>query len=81
MCVCSPRVQCVGDRGSARWWFVRAEDLPPDAGPEAGPLHAGSAEAASGADEDHGQRSHLLHAPHALHLHLQVPKESSNCLG
>ena len=64
--------QRVGDRGSAGWRPVGAEDLPADAGAEAGPVHAGPAEAAGGADEDHGQRGHLLHAAHALHLHLQV---------
>ena len=64
--------QRVGDRGSAGWRPVSAEDLPADAGAEAGPLHAGPAEAAGGADEDHGQRGHVLHAAHALHLHLQV---------
>ena len=64
--------QRVGDRGSARRRPVSAEDLPTDAGAEAGPFHAGPAEAASGADEDHGQRGHLLHAAHALYLHLQV---------
>ena len=64
--------QCVGDRGSAGRRPVGAADLPADARAEAGPVHAGPAEAAGGADEDHGQRGHLLHAAHALHLHLQV---------
>lgn len=67
--------QRVGDRGSAGWRSVGAEDLPADAGAEAGPFHASPAEAAGGADEDHGQRGHLLHAAHALYLHLQVVEE------
>lgn len=71
----------MGDCGATRWRFVSAEDLPPDAGVEAGPLHAGSPEAAGGADEDHGQCGHLLHAPYALHLHLQVPDKSCNSFG
>ncbi len=74
--------QRLGDRGSAGWRSVGAEDLPADAGAEAGPFHAGPAEAAGGADEDHGQRGHLLHAAHALHLHLQVGRASdrASCL-
>lgn len=62
----------MGDCGSAGWWSVGAEDLPTDAGAEAGPFYAGPPEAACGADEDHGQRGHVLHAAHALHIHLQV---------
>ena len=69
---CFSFCQRVGDRGSAGWRPVSAENLPADAGAEAGPLHAGPAEAAGGADEDYGQCGHLLHAAHALHLHLQV---------
>lgn len=64
--------QRVGDRGSAGWRSVGAEDLPADAGAEAGPFHASPAEAAGGADEDHGQCGHILHAAHAVHLHFQV---------
>lgn len=62
----------MGDCGSAGWWSVGTEDLPVDAGAEAGPFHAGPAEAACGADEDNGQRGHFLHAAHALYIHLQV---------
>lgn len=65
----------MGDRGSAGWRSVGVEDLPADAGAEAGPVHASPAEAAGGADENHGQCGHLLHAAHALYLHLQVAKE------
>lgn len=64
----------MGDRGSTGWRSVRAEDLPANAGAEAGPFHACPAETAGGADEDHGQRGHLLHAAHALYLHLQVAR-------
>ena len=71
----------MGDRGSAGRRSVCVEDLPADAGAEAGALHAGPAEAAGGADEDHGQRGHLLHAAHALYLHLQVGRGSlASCL-
>lgn len=62
----------MGDRGPAGWGAVSAEDLQADEGSKAGPVHAGPAEAAGCADEDHGQRCHLLHAANALHLHLQV---------
>lgn len=72
MCFCLFSGQRVGDRGTAGWGFVGAEDFPADARPQTGPLHAGLAETAGGAHEDHGQRGHFLHAPHALHLHLQV---------
>lgn len=64
--------QRLGDRGPAGRRSVSSPDLPADACAEACPFHAGSAEAAGGADEDHGQRGHLLHAAHALHLYLQV---------
>ena len=76
--------QCVGDRGPAGRRPLRVENLPAHACAEAGALHAGAAETAGGADEDHGQRGHLLYAPHALHLHLQVsgthnqPEHSEN---
>lgn len=51
---------------------VGAEDLPPAEGHQAGTLHARAQTAAGGADEDDGQRGHVLHAAHAIHLHLQV---------
>lgn len=75
--ICVPPLfgQCVGDRGSAGRWSVGAEDLPAHAGAEAGPFYAGPAKAARGADEDHGQCGHFLHAAHALYIHLQVGKE------
>ena len=62
----------MGDRGPAGRWSVCVAYLQTDARVEAGALHACSAEAAGGADEDHGQRGHLLYATHALHFHLQV---------
>lgn len=64
----------MGNRGSARWRFIRAEDLPTHEGAEVGPIHAGPAEATGGTHEDHGQRGHLLHVAYALYLHLQVSR-------
>ena len=64
--------QRVGDRGRGRGRSVGVENLQASAGAEAGALPACAPEAAGGADEDHGQRGNLLHAAHALHLHIQV---------
>lgn len=62
----------MGNCRSAGWWSLRAEDVQADESTEAGPFHAGPAEAAGGADEDYGQCGHLLHAADAFHLHFQV---------
>ena len=70
--------QCLGDCGPAGRWSVSTPDLPVDASAEARPFHASSAEAAGGADEDHGQCGHLLHAAHALYLYLQVCHHAHN---
>ena len=72
----------MGDCRPARWWPVGAADLQAHACTEVGAVHAGSAEAAGGPDEDHGQCSHFLHATDAVHLHLQVRsrKEFAECL-
>ena len=66
------RPQHLGDRGAGGRRAVGAADFPAAAGAEAGALYARAAAPARGAHEDHGQRGHLLHAAHALHLHLQV---------
>lgn len=64
--------QCLGNYRSTGRRPVSAQDLSPNESIEVGPFHAGTAEAAGCADEDHGQCGHLLHAAYALHFHLQV---------
>lgn len=76
--LCLSGAQHLGDRWPGRRGALSAEDIPAPAGAEAGALHAGAAPPARGADEDYGQRGHLLHAPHALHLHLQVSRQSAH---
>lgn len=44
---------------------------------ETGALHARPPSPAGSPDEDNGQRSHLLHVAHALHLYLQVPEAAA----
>lgn len=75
--LCFSGLQHLGDHWPGRWGPLCAEDIPTPSGAEAGAFHAGAAPPACGADEDYGQRSHLLHAPHALHLHIQVNRQSA----
>lgn len=70
-------LQCLGDH-----WPVRRRPLCPTnvsaaPGAETGAFHAGPPSPAGGPDEDNGQRSHLLHVAHALHLYLQVPEAAA----
>lgn len=69
---CHCGFQRVGDHRSVGRGAVRPADVPAAAGAEAGALPAGPEETTRGADEDDGQRGHVLHAADAVHLHLQV---------
>lgn len=64
--------QCVGDNWPSGRWLVSPANISSAAGSEAGSLPARPAETTGGADEDHGQCGHILHAAHAVHLHFQV---------
>lgn len=62
----------MGDNRSVGWRLVSSADIPVIAGSKAGPLPARPEETTGGADEDDGQRGHILHAVDAVHLHIQV---------
>lgn len=62
----------MGDNWSSRWWAVSPANISSAACSEAGPLSARPEETTGGADEDDGQRGHVLHAADAFHLHFQV---------
>lgn len=76
LCLSGP--QHLGDHWPGRRGPLCAEDVPTPPGAEAGAFHACAAPPACGADEDYGQRSHILHAPDALHLHIQVRRQSAH---
>lgn len=78
VCVCVS--QCVGDRGGSRRRLVGAAYLPPAKGSEAGAVPSCPEEATGGTDEDHGQCGHVLHATHALYIHIQVCFSSLQCV-
>lgn len=62
----------MGDCGGGRWGLVGAAYVPSAESFEAGPVPSCPEEATSGADEDHGQRGHVLHVADALYIHIQV---------
>lgn len=62
----------MGDSGGGGGGPVGAAYLPPAESFEAGAVPPRPEEAAGGADEDHGQRGHVLHVADALHIHFQV---------
>ena len=53
-------------------WTVRTEDVSSAAHIEAGSLPSGSSLSAVRYAQDDGQRGHVLRAPRAFHIHLQV---------
>lgn len=60
----------MGDNWSSGWWAVSPPHISSVAGLEACALPACPEETAGGADEDHGQRGHVLHAADAFHLYI-----------
>lgn len=64
--------QRVGDCGWGGGRFVSTANLPPAEGFEAGPVPSCPEEAARGADQDYGQRGHVLHVADALYIYIQV---------
>lgn len=62
----------MGDNWSSGRRLVSTANISSAAGSEAGSLPARPAETTGGADEDYGQRGHILHAADAVHLHIQV---------
>lgn len=70
-------LQCLGDHWAVGRWAFRAPNFPAAPGAEVGALHARPPSPAGGPDEDNGQRCHLLHVAHALHLYLQVPEAAA----
>lgn len=62
--------QCMGDHWSCGWWSLSAEDFSSPEGAQTGALPPCPAQTAACPDEDHGQRGNILHATHALHLHI-----------
>lgn len=70
-------LQCLGDHRAVGRRSFRAPNFPAAPGAEAGALHACPASPAGGPHEDNGQRCHLLHVAHALHLYLQVPEAAA----
>lgn len=70
-------LQRLGDHRSVRWRPFCAANFSAAPSAETGAFHARPPPPAGGPDEDNGQRSHLLHVAHALHLYLQVPEASA----
>lgn len=69
---CHCGFQRVGDNRSVGRRAVSPANVSAAAGAKAGPLLACPEEATCSADEDDGQRGHILHAADAVHLHVQV---------
>lgn len=67
-------LQRVGDHRSVGRRAVSPADVSVAASAKAGPLPARLEETTRSADEDDGQRGHVLHAADAVHLHVQVCK-------
>lgn len=64
----------MGDHRSVGRRVVSPADVSLAARAKAGPLPARLEETTRSADEDDGQRGHVLHAADAVHLHVQVCK-------